>query len=312
MNSLKANNGASMGGIPQFNSMVTNGVGNAFNIVGNAASAAKNAVFNTANAAKNAVTNAASKAMDVLPTSISEPIAASINAVPEPESLWVSLPLILGIGVLVVAFTLVVIFRAELEALWQRFTNWLMPPAEKAVEEVEQAGDAAAADAAAIAQKILPGKKEVFNVAENRYTFADAEPLCKALGAELATYDQVREAWGKGADWCNYGWVKGQAAVYPTQQGTYDKLQNEGTDEQRMACGTVGVNGGYFDNPELRFGVNCYGDKPAESEHSIERVMKGDDRPLTPEALAFDKKVASYKARSSEIAVNPFAPGTWA
>ena len=302
---------ANMGGIPQFNSMVTNGVGNAFNIVGNAATAAKNAVFNTASAAKNAVSNAANAAMDAIPTSISEPIAASINAVPEPESLWVSLPLILGIGVLVVAFTLVVIFRAELEALWSRFTNWLMPPAPAATDDGAAAAPAQA-DAAAIAQKILPGKKDVFNVAENRYTFADAEPLCKALGAELATYDQVREAWGKGADWCNYGWVKGQAAVYPTQQATYDKLQNEGTDEQRMSCGTVGVNGGYFDNPELRFGVNCYGPKPAESEHSIERVMKGDDRPLTPEALAFDKKVASYKAHSSEIAVNPFAPGTWA
>jgi hypothetical protein len=40
--------------------------------------------------------------------------------------------------------------------------------------------------------------------------------------------------------------------------------------------------------------------------------MKGDDRPLTPETLAFDKKVASYKAHSSEIAVNPFKPGVWA
>ena len=62
-----------------------------------------------------------------------------------------------------------------------------------------------------------------------------------AFGAELATYDQVRDAWKSGADWCNYGWVKGQAAVYPTQQETYDKLQT-GAEDQRMACGMPGVN----------------------------------------------------------------------
>ena len=66
---------------------------------------------------------------------------------------------------------------------------------------------------------------QVFNVARNLYTFEEAEPLCKAFGAELATYDQVKSAYEKGADWCNYGWVKGQLAVYPTQQSTYDKLQ---------------------------------------------------------------------------------------
>ena len=69
-----------------------------------------------------------------------------------------------------------------------------------------------------IFDKLVPNdKKEVFNISKNEYNYYDAEPLCRALGAELATYDQVKEAWSKGADWCNYGWVKGQAAVYPTQ-----------------------------------------------------------------------------------------------
>ena len=78
-----------------------------------------------------------------------------------------------------------------------------------------------------ILQKLLPlSSPEVFNVNKNDYSFYDAEPLCRALGAELATYDQVKEAWTKGADWCNYGWVKGQVAVYPTQPETYDKLQS--------------------------------------------------------------------------------------
>jgi hypothetical protein len=156
--------------------------------------------------------------------------------------------------------------------------------------------------------KMLPGKKEVFNIATDKYTYTDAEPLCKAFGAELATYDQVKDAWNNGADWCNYGWVKGQSAVYPTQQTTYNKLQ-AGPEDQRMACGVPGVNGGYFDNPELRFGVNCYGSKPSENESDTRFAM--DAHYLTPGALAYDKKVQDYKANKDEIPLNPFKTGAW-
>lgn len=158
-------------------------------------------------------------------------------------------------------------------------------------------------------EKIMPGKKQVFNVANNKYTYHDAEPVCKALGAELATYDQVKEAWGHGADWCNYGWVKGQAAIYPTQQSTFDKLQS-GPEDDRMSCGMPGVNGGYFDNPELRFGVNCYGTRPSENESDVRRQMNTNES-LTPETLAYNRKVQDYKAHKSEISINPFKDGSW-
>jgi hypothetical protein len=158
-------------------------------------------------------------------------------------------------------------------------------------------------------EKILPGtSNEVFNISSNRYTYYDAEPLCKALGAELATYDQVKEAWKKGADWCNYGWVKGQLAVYPTGDETYKKLQS-GPEEQRMACGTVGVNGGHFDNPEMRFGVTCVGKKPAQSKSDVDAAAKG--APLSPDAFAFDKKVSQFKAEASHIGILPFNGNTW-
>lgn len=92
-------------------------------------------------------------------------------------------------------------------------------------------------------EKVLPGHKEVFNISKNAYTYYDAEPLCKALGAELATYEQVKNAFEGGADWCNYGWTKGQMAVYPTQKETWEHIQ-EGPEDQRNACGRPGVNGG--------------------------------------------------------------------
>jgi hypothetical protein len=147
-------------------------------------------------------------------------------------------------------------------------------------------------------------KKQVFNIARNAYTFSEAEPLCRAYGAELATYDQVKEAYKSGADWCNYGWVKGQLAVYPTQKATYDKLQ-DGPEADRMMCGLPGVNGGFFPNEDQRFGVNCYGARPAETaldklEHRVEQSD-----------IAFDRQVNHFKSELNSIPVNPFSADSW-
>jgi hypothetical protein len=156
---------------------------------------------------------------------------------------------------------------------------------------------------------MIPSVKEVFNIADNKYKYGDAEPLCKAYGAELATYDQVKDAWDKGADWCNYGWIKGQAAVYPTQESTFNKLQ-AGPNDQKGACGVTGINGGYFDNPDLRFGVNCYGSKPSKSDADDRAQQRQKD--LTPGALEYDRKVQEYKSERSEIALSPFNSTQWA
>ena len=161
-----------------------------------------------------------------------------------------------------------------------------------------------------VVEKILPpgGAPQVFNISKNTFTYYDAEPLCRALGAELATYEQVKDAWEKGADWCNYGWTKGQMAVYPTQKETWEKLQL-GPEEQRLACGKPGLNGGFFDNPELRYGVNCYGSKPSQSAHDATQIAQG--APTSPGALEFDKKVASYRSQMDSIGVMPFNSNKW-
>jgi hypothetical protein len=153
-----------------------------------------------------------------------------------------------------------------------------------------------------------PGASQVFNVSSNKYTYYDAEPLCKALGAELATYDQVKDAWSKGADWCNYGWIKGQMAVYPTSDESFNKLQ-KGPAEQQLACGRPGVNGGYFDNPELRYGVTCYGSKPSKENHDVMNGVTA--TPTSPDALEFDKKVAEYKLDADTIGIMPFNTNKW-
>lgn len=163
-----------------------------------------------------------------------------------------------------------------------------------------------------IVERVLPSASgnEVFNVADNKFTFYDAEPLCKALGAELATYEQVKDAWGKGADWCNYGWVKGQMAVYPTQKDTYDKLQ-AGPADQQNACGTTGLNGGYFDNPDMKYGVNCYGKKPSQSGHDQQQLMEQGKVPNSPDALKVNELVAEFRAQADSLFVKPFNDKKW-
>jgi len=103
--------------------------------------------------------------------------------------------------------------------------------------------------------------KEVFHVSDNLYTYDEAPAVCVAMGAELATFDQLQEAFSLGAEWCSYGWSAGSMALYPTQESTWSALQQEIQEVKRTACGHPGVNGGYFD-PKLKFGVNCYGVKP--------------------------------------------------
>lgn len=161
-----------------------------------------------------------------------------------------------------------------------------------------------------VIEKILPPAKDVFTVSKNDFTYYDAAPLCKALGAELATYDEVKHAWQKGADWCNYGWVKGQMAVYPTQKSTYEELQ-QGPPDQRAVCGKPGLNGGHFDNPELKFGVTCVGKKPSQSQHDANQVMSGATRPLTASGIEFEKKVQQFKDESDTLGILPFNKERW-
>lgn len=156
---------------------------------------------------------------------------------------------------------------------------------------------------------IVPKRKEVFNVSRNIYTFHDAAAVCAAFNSELATYEQVQQAHKEGADWCNYGWVKGQMAVYPTQKSTYEKLQ-KGAPEFRNACGEIGVNGGYFDNPELRFGVTCYGVKPVKKA-TDEMLESQVALPSSAEEIEFEKRVQKFREQMDNTTILPFRKGQW-
>jgi hypothetical protein len=135
-------------------------------------------------------------------------------------------------------------------------------------------------------------ENEVFHVGGNQFTYDDAPAVCAAYDAELATYDQVNDAFAKGAEWCAYGWTQGGMALYPTQEDTWQALQAE--PKTRTACGRPGVNGGYFD-PATLFGVNCYGVKPADMTNmSYPLALPGEDPVMFKNLVAKFKKMLSY------------------
>ena len=317
-------------------SAITNVTKNAASAVTNAANSAVSAVTNVTKNAASAVANASANAVNTMANSfksvqanttntvdtMANSIQESINAVPPTApALSISLPLILGIGVLMIALALVLYYRSTIQSgIMKAYTsmkNMINPaqPAQPAQQTQQtQSNDTpspATPNDMKTVNKMVPNRKTVFNVNSNKYKYSDAEPLCKALGAELATYDQVKQAWDQGADWCNYGWIKGQAAVYPTQKGTYDALQLSSVDDERMACGSIGVNGGYMDNPELRYGVNCYGDKPSKTAHDLKVTNELIQPPLTPSALKQKMVEQEFKANANLIGLLPFNETNW-
>ena len=152
-------------------------------------------------------------------------------------------------------------------------------------------------------------KKQVFNVPGNYYDYTNAKALCNAYGAKLATYKQVEDAYEDGGEWCNYGWSDGQMALFPTQQKTFDNLQKiEGHEND---CGRPGINGGFMANPNIRFGVNCYGNKPKIKEEEEELMENTSPYPETKEDLVFQKQVDFWKNKIDEILVSPFNHDSW-
>jgi hypothetical protein len=155
-------------------------------------------------------------------------------------------------------------------------------------------------------------KEEVFNISNNLYTFDDAQSICSAYGAKLANYDQMEEAYRNGAEWCNYGWSAGQMAFFPTQKSTWNALQE--TDKNKNDCGRPGINGGYFANPNIRFGVNCFGKKPKPNDDELARMKEINNRiyPKTSKDSELDKKIQFWKENASKLLVlNSFNKNDW-
>jgi hypothetical protein len=160
-----------------------------------------------------------------------------------------------------------------------------------------------------------PDKPEVFNVSENIYGYSEAEAVCKSFGADIATYEQIVAAAQKGANWCNYGWSVDQRVLYPVQKSIWKKMQDN-YGGNKGACGQIwpvefnkvnfAVQGGYQPNPNMQFGVNCYGVKqtPLAHESAKQSVMSDKD-------IAIANAVSKLQANRQNITVLPFNQSVW-
>jgi len=157
-----------------------------------------------------------------------------------------------------------------------------------------------------------PPTPEVFNISNNLYTYDDAQAICRAYDSRLASYDEIETAYENGAEWCNYGWSADQMAFFPTQKKTWDELQKSKT--HKNSCGRPGVNGGFFKNPNIRFGVNCFGIKPKPNENDLANLKLRKDRPYprTEEEKELDEKVEFWKEQLQDnVLVSSFNRDKW-
>lgn len=145
--------------------------------------------------------------------------------------------------------------------------------------------------------------EEVYHISNQDYTYEQAKCKCAAYGGRLATKTEIINAYNKGADWCSYGWSEGQNAYYPTQKCSWDKLQ--GDKKHKNDCGMPGVNGGFFANDLLKFGVNCYGIKP-KGKAAVEK------EPICKEP-AFCERPSNENANTKLDSdnISPFSEGRW-
>lgn len=145
--------------------------------------------------------------------------------------------------------------------------------------------------------------KEVFHIASNDFTFNEARDICDKYNSRLANYDEIENAYRNGANWCSYGWSKDQLALFPTQKSLFNELKQIPGHEND--CGRPGINGGYFKNKNLKFGVNCYGVKPKAKKKDIDYTHAVNHTPL------LNKKDKDSETIQNKYIIAPFNKDKW-
>ena len=152
-------------------------------------------------------------------------------------------------------------------------------------------------------------QKQVFHLKDNKYTYDNAKAVCKAYGARLAIMMICKRHIEKVENGAIMDGLKNQAALFPTQKATWEKLQKIKGHEHD--CGRPGLNGGYIANPNIKFGVNCYGYKPKMNQNSRHLMDNNTFYPKTDKEIEFDNKVKQWKKEINNLVVAPFNGDRW-
>lgn len=151
--------------------------------------------------------------------------------------------------------------------------------------------------------------EEVYHIPGNHYTYSNAKAICKAYGGKLATVKQMQDAYNSGASWCSYGWSDDQMALYPTQYSNWETLRKIKGHEHD--CGRPGLNGGFIANPNVKFGVNCYGHKPDITPEERKDMQTDPEYPKSKEDIEEERRVEYWRERIPSIKVSPFNHDNW-
>ena len=108
-------------------------------------------------------------------------------------------------------------------------------------------------------------KKEVFLI-YNKYTYSEAQEICKLYKGRLANEADLEKAFKSGANWCNWGWLEGKRIAYPVQEKYWEQVEKV----HKGHCGpTAGINKISNIDPSKKYSVNCYGIKPRKSKNDL-------------------------------------------
>jgi len=125
-------------------------------------------------------------------------------------------------------------------------------------------------------EKPKSNEDQVFNIKSNIFRYDQAAQACKKFNSKVATVSQLKDAYRKGANWCNYGWTQGGFALYPIQKDYFDTIQK--TKGCQYTCGSKpGIIGGRMSAKSL-YGVNCYGKPPPKEKVTsfVHKCLKTD------------------------------------
>jgi hypothetical protein len=149
-----------------------------------------------------------------------------------------------------------------------------------------------------------PHIKEVFHISHNSYTYEEAPAVCAAYGAELASFDQLQEAFslvlnGVHMDGLQVEWLY---ILLKNLHGQHYNKNHKKVKELHVVI--LVVNGGYFD-PKLKFGVNCYGVKPRNKGEKFPQPLPTED------TKKFDDMVKKFKNMLGSIKLSGFNRNVW-
>ena len=152
--------------------------------------------------------------------------------------------------------------------------------------------------------------EEVFHVPIQMFSYEEAKEFCRAIGVRLATLNEVKKAYLEGAQWVTMGWTDRQLGLYVLQPEYVRRYPN---------AGSIGINGGYFEDATTRMGINCYGVKPQPDKSRIEvsySDLRGENVEVDEDGNVVSKSAPKSKDYRSmldkgEIVIMPWNDNKW-